>query len=388
MSILLSVLVPTRNRADQLRSLITILERCKSDQIEFLVSDNSDLPLNLTSANGAVKFFRPTSILNMTDHWNFLASKATGKYLTFVGDDDAVLPENLEALVNFLGTTNADLVWTPSAGYVWPNGSSPGVFYREKRVSGKLSELSASRRRIARMDLKVKLPTPYNSTVFRRELLQLFEQEHESERFFSSRIPDVNAGAKLLFLARTQANFDFTVFVSGASSSSNGLLVRAKPTHPRAMEFNNSSLNPLPSRGGWIPGQIPPFGYITFFEAIQESLIQLGVSQTHSKLFTAFRSVFLSSSPSQQLRISRAMWPRFQKYLAFAYFLGIIRGLKSIRFLTTNLGKLGVMFRVLVGMSSVVSLRGPVLSSTSNLVDYLEESGVLNRRTGLVRRSV
>lgn len=388
MSILLSVLVPTRNRADQLSSLLAILERCKSDRIEFLVSDNSDLPHNRTSANGAIKFFRPTSILNMTDHWNFLASKATGKYLTFVGDDDAVLPGNLEVLVNFLETTNADLVWTPTSGYVWPNGSSPGVFYREKRVSGKLPDLSVSRMKMARMDLKVKLPTPYNSTVFRRELLQLFEQEHESERFFSSRIPDVNAGAKLLFLARTQASFDFTVFVSGASSSSNGVLVRTKPTHPRAMEFNNSSQNPLPSRGGWIPGQVPPFGYITFFEAVQESLIQLGVSQTRSKLLTAFRSVLLSSSPSQQLQISRAMWPQFQKYLTFAYLLGTIRGLKSIRFLNANLGKLGVMFRVLVGISSVVSIRGLALSSTSNLVDYLEESGVLNRQTGLVRRSV
>ena len=388
MSILLSVLVPTRNRADQLSSLLAILQRCKSDRIEFLVSDNSDLPLNLTSANGAVKFFRPTSFLNMTDHWNFLASKATGKYLTFVGDDDALLPGNLEALVNFLETTNADLVWTPTAGYVWPNDSSPGVFYREKRVSGKLPDLNVSRMKIARMDLKVKLPTPYNSTVFRRELLQLFEQEHESERFFSSRIPDVNAGAKLLFLARTQANFDFTVFVSGASSSSNGVLVRTNPTHPRAMEFNNSSQNPLPSRGGWIPGQVPPFGYTTFFEAIQESLIQLEVKQTDFKFLTAFRSVLLSNSPSQQLQISRAMWPKFQKHLTVAHLLGRIRRLKIVRFLAANWAKLGVMFRVLAGISSVVSLKGPALSSTSNLVDYLEESGVLNRRTGLVRHSV
>ncbi len=388
MSILLSVLVPTRNRPDQLSSLLAILERCKSDQIEFLVSDNSDLPLNLTSANGAVKFFRPTSFLNMTDHWNFLASKATGKYLTFVGDDDALLPGNLEALVNFLGTTNADLVWTPTAGYVWPHGSSPGVFYREKRVRGKLSELSASRRKIARMDLSVQLPTPYNSTVFRRELLQLFEREHERERFFSSRIPDVNAGAKLLFLAQSQVKFEFTVFISGTSSLSNGLLTRAEPTHPRALEFNNSSQNPLPSRGGWIPGQVPPFGYITFFEGIQESLIQLGVGQSDFKFLTAFRSVLLSSSPSQQLQMSRAMWPKFRRHLTIAYLLGRFRGLKVVRFISQSWGTLGVMFRVLVGISNVVSLKGPALSSTSSLVDYLEGSRVLDRRTGLVRRCV
>lgn len=388
MSIILSVLVPTRNRAEQLRSLLKIFERCESSGVEFLISDNSDFPQTFMCSSPAVRFYRPDSVLNMTANWNYIASKATGKYMTFVGDDDALLPKNLGALVKFLETTDADFVWTRTAGYVWPQGAVPGSFYQEAAIRRKLPNLDLSRKKIMRLELSAELPTPYNSSVFRRELLQNFEQEHPTERFFSSRIPDVNAGAKLMFLARSQEKFESTVFVSGTSSLSNGLLTRSQPSHPRALEFNDISHNPLPSRGGWIQSEVPPFGYITFFEGIQESLFQLGIMSTQQEKFVAFKSVCFSSSPYKQYQISQAMWPQYSKCLFVALVLGTARGFKWIVFLLDKWRKLGVIVRTLLGITSVVSLRGPALPSTADLVDYLEKSEVLKSPAGIIRRTV
>jgi hypothetical protein len=82
------------------------------------------------------------------------------------------------------------------------------------------------------------------------------------------------------------------------------------------------------------------------------------------------------------------MWPEYFKSLFVAYLLGTFRGLKFVREITVNWRKLLVIFRFLMGISSVVSLRGPALSSTANLVDFLETSGVLDSPIGLIRRIV
>ena len=43
---LLSVLIPTRNRVEELSSLLAIIEKYKIADVEFIISDNSDVDLN------------------------------------------------------------------------------------------------------------------------------------------------------------------------------------------------------------------------------------------------------------------------------------------------------------------------------------------------------
>ena len=81
MTPILSVLIPTRNRPQQLLSLLSIIEKCKINRIEFIVSDNSDKKLK-DSISRSVQFIRPERVLNMTENWNFLLKHAKGKYDT------------------------------------------------------------------------------------------------------------------------------------------------------------------------------------------------------------------------------------------------------------------------------------------------------------------
>ncbi len=385
---ILSILIPTRNRPDQLEKLLSIILQCESNDVEFLISDNSNEPYKFDSVPKNVRVFRPDQILSMTANWNFISSKAKGVYATFIGDDDAFIPSKLAKLLEFLRSCTADLVWTPNAGYIWPSGEGVGNFFQEKRKSGRAQSFDEAQRLVSQMNLSAKIPIPYNGNLFRFSLISEFEKTHPGERFFSSRIPDVNAGVKLLFLCQTQISFYSTVFVSGTSPLSNGHLTRNEPLHPRALEFNDPSFNPPPYRGGWPKGNVPPFGFITFFEGIQESLLQLNVSFAFSNWSVALKSVMLSSSPDAQKEINEKMWPNNRMATELGYLLSRVL---NNPFLTriSNLIQISlIMLRVLLRQSTVVSLRGKALGSSLRLVEFLESNDVLDRNAGVIRRLV
>ena len=379
MNPIISILVPTRNRPLQLASLISIIRRCTDVRIEFLISDNSDLPSHQISSFENVTFFRPEQVLNMTDHWNFLFHKAKGKYITFVGDDDAFLPTALVQLCDSLEQIDPDLVWTQTAGYGWPSGDSFGNFFQSIRRKSERIDLSKARLRLLKLE-SLDLPIPYNYALVKKDVIVEFLQKNLNENFFSSRVPDVNSGVKILFLAKTQFEFKRLTFISGASPLSNGLLTRTKQDHPVTLEFNNPEFNPITIRPNSRIKEISPFGFVTFFEAIEESLLQLGEKLQCSDRVVAFRSVFLSSFPKQQLVISLKTWTKYSKTLKMAYLLVGIRNLRITIYLEGTFKRFLLLLKVAFQKESVVVINGPGIENTSTLVSYLESNNAIFSR--------
>jgi hypothetical protein len=377
MTVVLSVLIPTRNRPKELSSLIKILERVDPRGLEFIISDNSDLPLSISTVSSSIRFVRPSRVMNMTDHWNFLAAQAIGTYLTFVGDDDAIIPTELRRLVDFLVGRDEDLVWTPAAGYIWPASGKPASFFQKSYRNRQPLDLTLARKKVARLDAHMDIPLPYNRVVFKRKLAEKFISTIPDGRFYSSRIPDINAGVKILFLAASQCSYPFTVFISGTSPSSNGLLTRNEPNHPRAKEFNNANFNPLPESNDWLGTEVSPFGFMTFYEAINQSLLQLGRRHSRSEVAVAFRSVLLSSQPKIQLGVSIHIWPKFKHLLRLSFVIACVMRSPISVFSTRLLQYMCLVLEVVIGKSALVSIKGKGIASTSDLVRYLEENRVL-----------
>ncbi len=373
MNPIISILVPTRNRPVQLASLISIIRKCTDVRIEFLISDNSDSPSHHLSSFENVTFFRPEQVLNMTDHWNFLFHKAKGKYITFVGDDDAFLPTALTQLCDSLEQSDPDLVWTQTAGYGWPSGDSFGNFFQLIRRKSERIDLSKARLRLLKLD-SLDLPIPYNYALVKREIVIEFLQKNPNENFFSSRVPDVNSGVKILFLAKTQFEFERLTFISGASPLSNGLLTRTKQDHPVTLEFNNPEFNPITIRSDSRIKEISPFGFVTFFEAIEESLLQLGEKLQCSDRVVAFRSVFFSSFPEQQLEISLRAWHQHKKIINTAYRLNALRNRRICKYLESLLKRSLLALRIVLRSQRVVIINGPGIETTASLVSYLERN--------------
>ena len=121
----ISVVVPTRDRCDTLvASLRTCLDQ-DYEHCEIIVSDNlsNDGTKEHVTAirDPRVRYVRTEWRLGMSQNWEFALSHVTGDYVTFVGDDDALLPGALKELSEIIHQTGTHAVTWRAAAYVWPN---------------------------------------------------------------------------------------------------------------------------------------------------------------------------------------------------------------------------------------------------------------------------
>src|SRR5450432_1039111 len=123
-----SIIIPTRNRYETLRyAILTVLDQ-EFRSFEIIISDNSD-PANQRSAglpaefvnDERIKYFRPPSVLAMSDNWEFGISKATGEFIIIFGDDDGLVGGALTKIESIIRDTKADLVSWARVEYNWPD---------------------------------------------------------------------------------------------------------------------------------------------------------------------------------------------------------------------------------------------------------------------------
>lgn len=98
-----SILVPTRNRSEQIAATLVPLAHQTHRDYEIVVSDNSDT--DHTDRNAAVveslkstvdiRIVRPDAPLNMLGHWNFALGHTRGTYVGIVTDRMTLLPSAL-----------------------------------------------------------------------------------------------------------------------------------------------------------------------------------------------------------------------------------------------------------------------------------------------------
>jgi len=125
--ILLSILVPTKNRQVYAMHSIASALQIDSNSIEVVVQDCSDdqgdglgSSLNFKyPLEGRLNYFHDPSRPSMTDNWNNAIANANGKFILCIGDDDAVLPMLLD-VVKWMDRNNVDAVRQPITTFMWP----------------------------------------------------------------------------------------------------------------------------------------------------------------------------------------------------------------------------------------------------------------------------
>ncbi|MGV3548396.1 glycosyltransferase family 2 protein [Rhizobium sp.] len=100
----LTICVPSRNRQLYFKETIGFLLESTRDDVQFVLADNSD---DAGVMNGfmagnrdpRVKFLpSPPQTLSMKDNWERCVEAATGQWVSFIGDDDLIEPDLVDAL--------------------------------------------------------------------------------------------------------------------------------------------------------------------------------------------------------------------------------------------------------------------------------------------------
>jgi len=126
---LLSVLIPSRNRSFYLRYAIQSALNISSSEIEIIVSENYGSDDGWSVANSFSDFrltvLRPERPLPMHQNWEFLLAKSRGRWITFIGDDDAIMPHCAEYLTSLENRyPEAEAIVSPRAYYNWKHAYS------------------------------------------------------------------------------------------------------------------------------------------------------------------------------------------------------------------------------------------------------------------------
>lgn len=225
-----SIVIPTRSRAGLLGGAIRSALAQTHDDFEVLVSDNfSDdaTPEVIDSYDDArLRSVRSDKPLLMHDSWAFALSHARGEIITYLCDDDAIIPRTLEIVERELERYDADVAYWRSFSYKsldWFVDSEQGRFTFGAPFSDHCYEVKSKRLLDDAFDGRVTgrgfTPLMLNTAV-RREI---FDRAAEAgTNIFRPSCPDYSAMLGLALHARKIIMIDAPLLVAGATPQSIG----------------------------------------------------------------------------------------------------------------------------------------------------------------------
>nr|WP_315202181.1 glycosyltransferase family A protein [uncultured Albidiferax sp.] len=111
----------------------TYLEAClrtcisQDEDFEILISDNPGGTARdvVESFNDSrIRYVTPPRYLAMSAHWDFVLSEVNGDFLTFIGDDDGLMPECIKRVKNIISQVGDIPIHHALANYCWPDFSN------------------------------------------------------------------------------------------------------------------------------------------------------------------------------------------------------------------------------------------------------------------------
>ena len=118
---LFSICLPSRDRFETVIKSIESVTSQDFPSCELLISDNSTTQKGLISkwhsktgeTSCVVRVFETERDLNMDENWEFISTKATGKYVLFLADRWVMRPGTLEVLSRIVTQEDPDLFFWP-----------------------------------------------------------------------------------------------------------------------------------------------------------------------------------------------------------------------------------------------------------------------------------
>lgn len=221
-----SVVVPTRFGHATLPATLSTCVDQDFDDYDIVVVDNASLPETRkvveSFASDRVRYFRHDEPLAMTENWNRALSYARGEWITFLGDDDALMPGALRKLDSAIKRHSVRSIrWSP-AMYTWPDHLDPE---HANKLSVPLmagETIVATKDRLAAMATGMcspNVPSIYYGLIHR----SLVEDALVTGPVFEGRIPDYYSATLFGALTTEFLEMREPLAIAGLSGKANGM---------------------------------------------------------------------------------------------------------------------------------------------------------------------
>ncbi len=226
----ISVLIPTRERAETLGPCIQTCLAQDYDNMEVLVSDNASSPATHATvasfSDSRLQYFRQDTRVSMRQNFEFLINQAKGDYIIIIGDDDGLMPGAIRRIAQFLKQNPVDVLNWTGIVYYWPNLASSGLGYlmvKYGKVFGGLQSIDPKRLlndfATGKVNNYVHGAAIYHGCISSRLIPYL---KQPNGQFFNNHMPDVYCCVALLYAAKTMARLNHPLSISGVSRASTG----------------------------------------------------------------------------------------------------------------------------------------------------------------------
>lgn len=223
---LITVVIPTRERADTLKfTLETVLDQ-ESDSFEIVVSDNFSQDNTKEVVEGfldsRITYVNTGRRLSMVDNWEFALQHARGEYVIYIGDDDGMMPGAIDKLQRLMEAFPSPIYCWRWHEYTWPiDGMNPEIVSIVQATSTFELDLNE----LVRFSIKWgawrsnALPGLYHSAVSKRILDDIREK---TGRVFHSMAPDIFMQFSLPVFSNKVLSVGECLTINGRSAKSNG----------------------------------------------------------------------------------------------------------------------------------------------------------------------
>ncbi len=247
--VLLSVIIPTKNRHKVLIPTIKTLSKNISDsRVEFVIQDNSNdniemLEYQKQANDSRIRYFYDSEDIGLKKNFDYALIHSCGKYLILIGDDDLVNPYIMDVLDHAVKSEIECLIY-PRATYYWPDV----VFQKEveffapasiqiiKNADLNIQKLSSAEELQYVLSMGgiylYKLPALYHGIV-KKEIVDAIYKKHGT--YILGPSPDICLAISLAFELDFYHYINFPVSIAGASYDSAAGMGR-RGEHSAALE--------------------------------------------------------------------------------------------------------------------------------------------------------
>jgi hypothetical protein len=317
---LLSIAIPTHNRARYAIPAIQSILAIADPRLEVVVSDTSTTGelaacmadrCNAWVTDPRLNYFRPQEKLDMTGNHNAAIAAASGEYVCLIGDDDTISADALLAAA-WAKDKGIELI-APNVvtNYVWPDfrsrylGSAHASrLYFAKRFGDMHVHDSSLALASALHDAAqgtMGLPKIYHGIVKRSVLERIREL---SGAYFHGSSPDVSGAIGLALCSQSFVVVDYPLTIPGASGGSN--------TGRSAMNTHKGKLSQESQTkgfeaGGWSQG-VPRFFSVetVWAHAALETILRIAPHQVAAFNFARLIAVCRVLHPEYASEINHA----------------------------------------------------------------------------------
>jgi glycosyltransferase involved in cell wall biosynthesis len=224
-NVLVSVVIPTYNRYKYLKGAISTFANVESDEIEFVIQDNTEdnseiLGFLKDYDDKRIKYFHKSEHISVVENSNMAIENSKGEYVIFIGDDDTVCSSLVQA-AKFCRKHEIDTCISELPGFNWPDMQFKGReaqanLFLTKKISGKVRRINTEKQ--VRFALKYAdgipedMPRVYHGLTSRKCLDQIKEK---TGSYFPGPSPDMASSLAISLFARKAVYISDYLMVSG-----------------------------------------------------------------------------------------------------------------------------------------------------------------------------